>query len=199
MENKDNEQSKQEFKELKPPEIPDKTNEIQKIDDIDVPSLAIQQNALPASLKSSAETSIDLRNVQKRLASLLSNQYYVDAIAETKPEVLPELFNAITNGIAVADNLMIKTMQEASKNSTTNKLLECMVQQQSNQKQIKKAENSEYYDESIDKIKLAIFHKLDKERNKSRRTAKDYIDPKDTEVIDVEYEETEGEKETNDD
>lgn len=155
---------------------------------LDAPSLAVQQNALPASLKASAEASIDLRGVQRRLAAMLTKEDYVAVIASLKPEVLPELMNSITNGIATADNLMIKTMQEASKNSTTNKLLEYMVQQQ---QQADRAEQSEqkdkYYDSSIDKIKQAIFHKLDKQRNQTHRTAQDYIDPKDTEVIDADY------------
>lgn len=189
MGNKDNEKQL-EFKELKPPKEQEPINKDIN-DNMDVPSLAIQQNALPESLKASAEASIDLRKVQRRLAEILTREEYVSAIASEKPEVLPSLMESITGGIAVADNLMIKTMQEASKNSTTNKLLEYMVQQQSTPKQSKQIETNEYYDESIDKIKQAIFHKLDKERNKSKRTARDYIDPKDTEVIEADYKEIE--------
>lgn len=155
---------------------------------LDAPSLAVQQNALPASLKASAETSIDLRNVQRRLAAMLTKEDYIACIASCRPEVLPELMNSITGGIATADNLMIQTMREASKNSTTNKILEYMVQQQQQISQDGTSQQKDkYYDESIDKIKMAIFHKLDKERNKQKRTAQDYIDPKDTEVIDAEY------------
>lgn len=154
---------------------------------LDAPSLAVQQNALPASLKASAETSIDLRSVQRRLATMLTKEDYVAVIASCKPEVLPELMNSITNGIATADNLMIQTMKEASKNSTTNRLLEYMVQQQQKANEQIMEQKDKYYDESIDKIKLAIFHKLDKERNKQKRTAQDYIDPKDTEVINADY------------
>lgn len=185
------------FEQLEPPKILDKNTLIDnenKIGQIDVPSLAINQDALPASLKASVETSIDLRGVQRRLTSLLTQKEYVDAIAAYKPEVLPELLNSVTNGIAVSDNLMIQTMREASKNSTTNKVLECLIQQNKTiSKNTEKAEKNEYYDESIDKIKDAIFHKLDRERNKKKKTAKDYIDPMDTEVIEAEYEDiTEG-------
>lgn len=154
---------------------------------LDAPSLAVQQNALPASLKASAEASIDLRNVQRRLASMLVKEDYVAVIASCRPEVLPELMNSITGGIATADNLMIQTMREASKNSTTNKLLEYMVKEQQKASEQITEQKDKYYDESIDKIKMAIFHKLDKERNKQKRTAQDYIDPKDTEVIDADY------------
>lgn len=154
---------------------------------LDAPSLAVQQNALPASLKASAETSIDLRNVQRRLAAMLTKEDYIACIASCRPEVLPELMNSITGGIATADNLMIQTMREASKNSTTNRVLEYMVKEQQKANEQITEQKDKYYDESIDKIKMAIFHKLDKERNKQKRTAQDYIDPKDTEVIDAEY------------
>lgn len=167
---------------------------------LDAPSLAVQQNALPASLKASAETSIDLRNVQRRLAAMLTKEDYIACIASIRPEVLPELMNSITGGIATADNLMIQTMREASKNSTTNRVLEYMVKEQQKANEQITEQKDKYYDESIDKIKMAIFHKLDKERNKQKRTAQDYIDPKDTEVIDAEYsinEKTEDEKSNN--
>lgn len=183
------------FEKVEAPQVPssdqveDKSNQVAETSNLlDAPSLAVQQNALPASLKASAETSIDLRNVQRRLAAMLTKEDYIACIASLRPEVLPELMNSITGGIATADNLMIQTMREASKNSTTNKILEYMVQQQQQISQDGTSQQKDkYYDESIDKIKMAIFHKLDKERNKQKRTAQDYIDPKDTEVIDADY------------
>lgn len=153
---------------------------------IDPLTLAVQANALPMSLQSSAQTSIELRDAQKRLIDMVVNPDYISAIAAYRPEVLPDLINSVSNGVAVSDNLMIQTMKEASKNANANKVLEYMMERDKN-KASSGDDKDMYYDDSIEKIKRAIYHKRDAERNKKKKTARDYIDPRDTEVIDAEY------------
>lgn len=217
MTDKDNEEKQliiPGFEELAAPQIPEDSNwttmkeppkyedlvedtskqEIAKEDkttNLDAPALSIQQDTLPDTLKASAETSIDLRNVQRRLAELLTREDYVATIASYKPEVLPELMNSITAGIGTADNLMIKMAQEASKNTTMNRVFEYMTKNQEVQQAAIEQKQDELYDDSVEKIKRAIYKRLDSERNATHRTAQDYIDPADTaphEIIDIEYE-----------
>lgn len=158
--------------------------------------LASQQDVMTKTLQTSAETSIDLRLIQRKLAGTITSDEYVALIASDHPEVLPDLLNAVTNGIATADNLMIRTMQEASKNSTSNKMLEYLIEQNkqrtlpdNSEKQIE--QKDEYYDESVERIKAAIYKRFDEERNKTHRTAKDYVDEHDVDhsedVIEAEY------------
>ena len=177
-----------------PPKYEDLVEPDKKIETkptIDAPALSIQQDTLPDTLKASAETSIDLRGVQRKLASLLTREDYVATIAAYKPEVLPELMNSITAGIGTADNLMIKMAQEASKNTTMNRVFEYMTKTQEAQQAAIEQKQDELYDDSVEKIKRAIYKRLDSERNATHRTAQDYIDPADTaphDVIDAEYE-----------
>lgn len=177
-----------------PPKYEDLVEPDKKIEPkptIDAPALSIQQDTLPDTLKASAETSIDLRSVQRKLAGLLTREDYVAIIASCKPEVLPELMNSITAGIGTADNLMIKMAQEASKNTTMNRVFEYMTKTQEAQQAAIEQKQDELYDDSVEKIKRAIYKRLDSERNATHRTAQDYIDPADTaphDIIDAEYE-----------
>lgn len=177
-----------------PPKYEDLVEPDKKIETkptIDAPALSMQQDALPETLRASAETSIDLRGVQRKLASMLTREDYVAIIASCKPEVLPELMNSITAGIGTADNLIIKMAQEASKNANINKVYEYMTKTQEAHQAAIEQKQDELYDDSVEKIKRAIYKRLDSERNSTHRTAQDYIDPADTmpnEVIEVDYE-----------
>ena len=73
-----------------PPKYEDLVEPDKKIETkptIDAPALSVQQDTLPDTLKASAEASIDLRGVQRKLAGLLTREDYVATIAAYKPEV----------------------------------------------------------------------------------------------------------------
>lgn len=143
-------------------------------------ALQLAPNVLPAAVQTAAQSSISLRNVQNRLAEFLTNENYLGLIAGTNPEVLPQLLDSVTNAVAISDNLFIKTAQTAEKSTSVNKLLDYLTRQldqQSTTAQTKsEASTNKYQDDSIEQIKKAIYRNLDKRRDETHRTSKDYID-----------------------
>lgn len=179
--------------------IPPDTSEVQSPENppMEPPTnplaLVPQGDIMPLTLQTSAETSMDLRGIQRKLASLITSEEYVSLIAAEKPEVLPGLMDSVTNGIAVADNLLIRMAQEASKNANINKVYEMLVKhRETTKEQQPDQQTDEYYDASVEKIKKAIYRKLDNARNAQKKTAKDFVNPADTlpddsDIIEAEY------------
>lgn len=138
---------------------------------------------LPSSLQASAQSSISLRSLQENVAKIITNENYLALIAGTNPEVLPELLNSITNAVSTSDNLMIQMAKISEKSAAMNRIFEYMTKQKEDTTTAKQTvDKNEFYDESVEKIKKAIYKKLDEERNAEQRTAQDYIDAEYTEV-----------------
>lgn len=144
---------------------------------------------MPATLRTSAQSSMSLRNVQSKLAEILTNENYLGLIAATNPEVLPSLLDSVTNAVSVSDNLLIQMARVSEKSSSMNKVFEYLTKQQEQKsKATKQAEDKgEFYDESIEKIKRSIYQRLDNERNEHHATSADFVNPED-DVIDADYE-----------
>lgn len=144
---------------------------------------------MPATLRTSAQSSMSLRNVQSKLAEILTNENYLGLIAATNPEVLPSLLDSVTNAVSVSDNLLIQMARVSEKSSSMNKVFEYLTKQQEQKsKATKQAEDrGEFYDESIEKIKRSIYQRLDNERNEHHATSADFVNQED-DVIDADYE-----------
>ena len=165
----DIEQPKEEIKESPKEAIVDKPQQTQIV--------TFNPLTIPSALQTSAESSVMLRDIQKSLASIITDENYISLIASTSPEVLPELLNSITSAVATSDNLLIQMAKVAEKNSSLNRVFEFMTKQQESKSQkITEDTHDEYYDESIERIKAAIYTKLDKEQHKVKRSATNYID-----------------------
>lgn len=154
-------------------------------------------NVMPNTLQVAAESSMSLRNVQANLASILTSDNYVSVIAATAPEVLPDLMNSVTNAVSSADNLLIKMAQVSEKSASMQRAFEYLTRQK---EQLVEAQSTletkdEYYDESVETIKKALYKKLDKMRDSTNRTAQDYIDESD--VIAADYQEVKDDVQTN--
>jgi hypothetical protein len=196
------------FKELTPPKEPEtpKEHNDKKVQDAlqsnetkeTLPLEAVKHvnDVMPLTLQTSALTSNQLRDAQVKLINLVTNDNYVALIASSNPETIPELINAVSNSVATSDNLMIKMAQVAEKNASMNKVFEIMTrQQEQNKTGLSEEQKDEYYDESVNKIKRAIYEKLDKKRNQSKHPVEETtLEPEtdetkdNSDVIDAEYE-----------
>lgn len=192
------------FKKLDPPDIETVTNrqndelpieEAKKMGDAildkkdDTTQLAIskQLNILPSTLETAAQSSMCLRDIQYRLANTLTSDNYLSLLASTAPDVLPGLLVSITSAINSADNLMIQMAKVAEKNASMNKVFEIMTKKQEAEKEQKIAEQKdEWYDDSVEKIKKAIYKRMDADRDSQKRTAQDYVDKEEV-IIDADY------------
>lgn len=186
------------FEKLIPPNIEETTAEQPPAQPETNPNplaLLNQAEVMPTTLRTSAESSVTLRGVQSQLAGLITNENYVNLIAASAPEVLPELLNSITNAVATSDNLLIRMAQVAEKNASMNRVFEYLTKKQEQNKVENIAgdpEKGEFYDESVEKIKKAIYKKMDADRDKAHRKARDYVSaddikPADDDIIDAEY------------
>lgn len=150
-------------------------------------------NVMPNALKTAANASMQLRAVQANLAALLTSDAYVSTIAATNPEVLPSLMDSVTNAVCSADNLLIKMAQVSEKSQSMQRAFEYLTRQkeQLSEAQQSLTQKDEYYDESVQRIKAAIYKNLDAQRDANPRTAQDYVDENDTkpnsDYIEAEY------------
>lgn len=151
-------------------------------------------NVMPNTLQVAAESSMSLRNVQLNLAALLTSDAYISVIAADSPEVLPSLMDSVTNAVNSADNLLIKMAQVSEKSASMQRAFEYLIRQKEQLSDAKAAieQKDELYDESVERIKKAIFRELDEKRNAQNRTAQDYIDENDVrahdeDTIEAEY------------
>lgn len=151
-------------------------------------------NVMPNALQVAAESSMSLRSVQMNLAALLTSDAYVSVIAADSPEVLPSLMDSVTNAVNSADNLLIKMAQVSEKSASMQRAFEYLIRQKEQLSDAKAAieQKDELYDESVERIKKAIFRELDEKRNAQNRTAQDYIDENDVrahdeDIIEAEY------------
>lgn len=151
-----------------------------------------QSNLMPATLETSAHSSMTLRNIQDKLAKFITDENVLYQLAADSPHVLPDLLNSITNAVSTSDNLLIRMAQVAEKNASMNKVFEYMTRRDELKKEEQKTEQQkdEWYDDSVEKIKKAIYKRLDNDRDAQHRTAQDYIDKDEDEedIIDVEAE-----------
>ena len=153
-----------------------------------------QSNIMPATLETSAQSSMMLRGIQGKLAKFITDENVLYQIAADKPEVLPGLLDAVTSAVTTSDHLLISMAKVAEKNASMNRVFEYMTRRDELKKEQaeKELQKDEWYDDSVEKIKKAIYRKLDNERDSQNRTAQDYIDAEENEeVIDAEIEEIE--------
>lgn len=150
-----------------------------------------QSNIMPATLETSAQSSMMLRGIQGKLAKFITDENVLYQIAADKPEVLPGLLDAVTSAVTTSDHLLISMAKVAEKNASMNRVFEYMTRRDELKKEQaeKELQKDEWYDDSVEKIKKAIFRKLDSERDAQHRTAQDYIDNEETQdIIDIEPE-----------
>lgn len=151
-------------------------------------------NVMPNALQVAAESSMSLRSVQMNLAALLTSDAYVSVIAADSPEVLPSLMDSVTNAVNSADNLLIKMAQVSEKSASMQRAFEYLLKQKEQLSDAKAAieQKDELYDESVERIKAAIYRNLDSKRNEQKHSAQDYIDendvkPHEEDIIEAEY------------
>ena len=154
-------------------------------------------NVMPNALQVAAESSMSLRSVQMNLAALLTSDAYVSVIAADSPEVLPSLMDSVTNAVNSADNLLIKMAQVSEKSASMQRAFEYLLKQKEQLSDAKAAieQKDELYDESVERIKAAIYRNLDSKRNEQKHSAQDYIDendvkPHEEDIIEAEYAKT---------
>ena len=154
-------------------------------------------NVMPNALQVAAESSMSLRSVQMNLAALLTSDAYVSVIAADSPEVLPSLMDSVTNAVNSADNLLIKMAQVSEKSASMQRAFEYLLKQKEQLSDAKAAieQKDELYDESVERIKAAIYRNLDSKRNEQKHSAQDYIDendvkPHEEDIIEAEYTKT---------
>lgn len=158
----------------------------------------LPNNIMPATLETSAQSSMILRGIQEKLAKFITDDNVLYQIAADNPEVLPNILGAVNNAVATSDHLLISMARVAEKNASMNKVFEYMTRREELKKEQaeKELQKDEWYDDSVEKIKKAIYRKLDSERDAQHRTAQDYIDTEENEeVIDAEIEETDNDSE----
>lgn len=149
-------------------------------------------NVMPNTLKAAAESSMTLRNTQATLANILTSDVYLATLVATAPDVLPSLMDSVTNAVSSADNLLIKMAQVSEKSASMQRAFDYLIKQKEQLSDAKAAitQKDEYYDESVERIKAAIYRDLDAKRDANPRTAQDYVDENDVKahgVIDAEY------------
>ena len=164
-----------------PPEIQERKETLTSVAKEQTTQITLSEslNVLPATLQASAQSSTKLRDIQSRLADILTNENYLGLIAGTNPEVLPALLDSVTNAVSVSDNLMIQMARVAEKNSSMNKVFEYLTRQQeqrSTSAGIDTPQQDQYYDESVERIKRAIYQRLDEDRNEHHSTSQDFIE-----------------------
>ena len=148
-----------------------------------------QLDTLPSTLRSAAETAMSLRNAQTNLINIATSEAYVASITAADPHALPELISAVSAAVATSDNLLIQMGKIAEKNASMNRVFEIMTQQkQANSSSSEATQKDTKYESELDRIKKAIYNKLDERRNaEGRHTSDLYKNPEpDDEVIDAE-------------
>jgi hypothetical protein len=120
-------------------------------------------DTLPACIEAAANSTVILRNAQLDLLTSLINSTYILSLTPEQQILFNE---SLTSAIATGDDLIVRLAKLAEKNSSMNKLLELMINNQINKKSkdISLKEKDEYYDESVEKIKQEILHQIDIEQ-----------------------------------
>ena len=149
-------------------------------------------NVMPNTLQAAAESSMSLRSIQVNLANILTSDAYLSTIATTAPDVLPSLMVSLTNAVATADNLLIRMAQVSEKSSSMKRAFDYLTRQkeQLTDAQSNLEKKDPMYDETVDRIKKAIYRNLDAQRDSEHKSASNYIDENDVkphDVIDAEY------------
>lgn len=132
---------------------------------------------MPTTLQVAAQSSISLREIQLSLIKTITDENYLSVIAATNPDTLPSLVDSVNNAIAGSDNVLIQMAKVAEKSNSVAKVFDYMTRKLDSEssKTVEEAKD-EYYSESIQKIKAAIYNKFDKERNENPKTAQDFIE-----------------------